>query len=81
MKKPSVAKQAKKGEKSGPDVAMIFMLAGAACKVVELLILRDSPLRHYFALAGGILITIGSGIVCWTSIQVIRGVYPVDGDE
>ena len=65
-------------EPHGPDLPMMFMMAGAVCKIIELVVLRDSNLRHYFALLGGILITIGSGLVCFTSIQTMRGVYPAD---
>jgi hypothetical protein len=64
-------------EKSGggifqaPDIAMTFMLLGALCKFLELVVIRDGIHRYMSAALGGIMIDIGSGLVTWNSVYAI----------
>jgi hypothetical protein len=62
-------------KKSGfqpPDLAMTFMLLGALCKFLELVVIREGIQRYVHAALGGLLIAIGSGLVTWNSIMAIR---------
>lgn len=54
-----------------PDFSMICMLAGAACKFVELGVVREGIPRYQFATLGGILILIGSATVTLNSLIAI----------
>lgn len=65
-----VAQRATSG--GGPDFSMMCMLAGAACKFMELLIVREGVLRYQYATLGGILIVIGSTSV---TLNALYSVY------
>ncbi len=54
-----------------PDVAMTFMLLGAFCKFLELVVIRDGIHRYMSAALGGLMIAIGSGLVTWNSVSAI----------
>uniref|UniRef100_A0A7S1R2V5 Uncharacterized protein n=1 Tax=Neobodo designis TaxID=312471 RepID=A0A7S1R2V5_NEODS len=73
FKKPRAGATDEKGGSilQAPDIAMTFMLLGAFCKFLELVVIRDGIHRYMSAALGGLMIAIGSGLVTWNSVSAI----------
>ena len=75
-KDASTIKKEEEPDDSPPDLAMYAMIVGACCKILELLFFRHVIMRYYISIAGAILITVGSAILCYSSVMTMRGVWP-----
>jgi hypothetical protein len=73
MRKNNKPQSTKRGDGSerrlwSIDFSMVCMLSGAACKFLELIVVREGILRYQCATIGGILIVLGSLTVTFNAV-------------